>query len=62
MPRKFRTPSRHTTGSVTAYCVKCKTNDRPMIDCTKTTTVRGQPMMKGKCGVCNAGMCKFMKK
>ena len=63
MARKSKSPPRaHHHHNDTGYCVKCKANGRPIKDGTKGMTVRGQPMLKGTCGICNGGMCKFLKK
>ena len=43
------------------YCVKCKTKTGTK-NVTRTTSKKGQPMLKGKCVVCNTNKCSFIKK
>lgn len=44
-----------------AYCVKCRAK-KEMTGATRTTTKKGQPMMKGKCSKCGTRVCKFVPK
>jgi len=44
------------------YCLAEKAKNRPMVDCKEETSKSGQPMLKGKCGVCGANMAKILPK
>lgn len=74
-PKSRRTPksrkspkhskSRKSKGSsyskYIARCLKCKKNVK-ISGCKISKTVKGQPMVKGKCGVCGTKVNRFVKK
>ena len=47
------------TGTMTAYCVKCKSK-REMQEGQKVTMKNGRPAMKGKCPVCGTGLYRIL--
>lgn len=49
-------PSKHV-----AYCVKCAKKVK-MTGCKLTKSVKGQPMLKGKCDVCGTKVNRFVSK
>jgi Domain of unknown function (DUF5679) len=51
-------PARPSTGSVAAYCVRCKAQ-RPVSNPVATTMKNGRPALKGSCSACGAGMFKI---
>ena len=50
------TPSKHI-----AWCVRCDDNVK-ITACKITKSVKGQPMLKGKCSVCGTKVNRFVKK
>jgi len=46
--------------TVTAYCVKCKTQ-RPMQGAQRVTLSNGRPALKGTCPVCHSGLFRTVK-
>ncbi len=44
----------------TAYCVRCKKKNQPMINCTSKKAKNGRNMVKGNCKVCDCPMNKFV--
>lgn len=57
------TSARATEGAgstIEGYCVRCK-EQRPMVNVHPYTTANKRPALKGECGVCGAGMFKFIK-
>ena len=53
--------SKSSSSKNIAYCVVCKKKVK-MIGCKLTKSVKGQPMLKGKCSVCGTGVNRFVKK
>lgn len=49
-------PSKHI-----AWCVRCHDKVK-MTGCKITKSVKGQPMLKGKCSVCGTKVNRFVKK
>ena len=49
-------PSKHI-----AWCVRCHAKVK-MTGCKLTKSVKGQPMLKGKCSVCGTKVNRFVKK
>jgi|UniRef100_A0A6C0I6W3 hypothetical protein len=49
-------PSKHI-----AYCVRCGKKVK-MTSCKLTKSVKGQPMIKGKCSVCDTKVNRFVSK
>jgi cytochrome c553 len=49
-------PSKHI-----AWCVRCHDKVK-MTGCKVTKSVKGQPMLKGKCSVCGTKVNRFVKK
>ena len=49
-------PSKHV-----AWCVRCHEKVK-MVGCKLSKSVKGQPMLKGKCGVCGTKVNRFVKK
>ncbi len=47
--------------TIEGRCMKCKEN-KAMKDVQMTMTSRGGYMAKGKCSVCECGMCRIMSK
>lgn len=43
------------------YCVKCRTKTETNNE-KKSKTKKGQPMMRGKCAVCETTKTRFVKK
>ncbi|MDR1412394.1 MAG: DUF5679 domain-containing protein [Actinomycetes bacterium] len=41
-----------------AYCVKCKAK-REIVDAREEMTKNGHPLLRGKCSVCGATVCKI---
>lgn len=48
------------TEAADGYCVRCK-EQRPMVNVRQYITANKRPALKGECGVCGAGMFKFIK-
>lgn len=46
------------TGTVTAYCVKCRAKQE-MKDPKETTLKNGRPAIKGTCPVCSTNMFRI---
>jgi len=46
--------------AITGRCMKCKVNDREMIDQEEVTMKNGRKAMRGKCAVCGTKMFKIL--